>query len=58
MGAHIEVIEVYGDNLEVRFAVLVNGFQVGGNVDKSGAGNLTFMTREEANAYARKAGAR
>lgn len=42
-----EVVEVVGG----RWMVLVNGYQVGGNIDKSGAGDLTFETRKEASEY-------
>jgi hypothetical protein len=45
------VIEVYGDNLETRYAVLINGFQYGGDVDASGAGNMTFESYHDAAAY-------
>jgi hypothetical protein len=34
-----------------RWMVLVGGFQAGGCIDRSGAGNLTFATREQASMW-------
>lgn len=42
--ASVAFTEAYGANYCKVWIVLVNGFQVGGDVDASGAGNLTFDT--------------
>lgn len=43
-GPWVEIVECLGG----RFMVLVNGFQWGGTVDRSGAGDATFATAREA----------
>lgn len=48
--AWVRVAEVLGGG----WMVLVNGFQCGGNVDRSGAGDLVFATKAEAMSYARR----
>lgn len=48
--AWVRVAEVLGGG----WMVLVNGFQCGGNVDRSGAGDLVFRTEAEALSYARR----
>lgn len=42
--ASVTFAEAYGANYRKAWIVLVNGFQVGGEVDASGAGNATFET--------------
>lgn len=50
----VQVRRAYGDNLETVYFVTVNGYQVGGKIDKSGAGDLEFPTRQEATEYAKQ----
>jgi len=46
--AGMEIVQTVDND----WMVLQNGFQVGGNVDRSGAGDMTFSTWREAYAYA------
>ena len=39
-----EIVEAYGGG----WIVLCNGYQIGGNVDRSGAGDAVYSTRIEA----------
>jgi len=50
----IRIRKAYGDDLETVWIVTVEGFQQGGLVDRSGAGDRTFPTKEEAEAFARE----
>ena len=50
----VEVVTGLGDDLSIVWMVLYNGYQHGGDIDSSGAGNLTFKTPEEADAYAKE----
>jgi hypothetical protein len=40
------------ESVDGRWMVLCRGYQIGGDVDRSGSGNLTFDTKQEAEAYA------
>ena len=49
---HVEIREALTFNGEPKaWFVTVNGVQVGGSIDRSGAGNLTFPSRAEAMAW-------
>ena len=48
LSAKIEIVET----VDGEWMVLQNGFQVGGKVDRSGAGDQTFHTWREAYAFA------
>ena len=41
---YLEVVET----VDGRWMVLENGFQRGGHIDRSGAGDLTYATKAEA----------
>lgn len=42
------------DESPARYGVLVNGFQYGGNYDRSGAGDLDFDSMQAARDYAKQ----
>lgn len=52
--ACVKVLETIDGRIGLprRWIVTVNGFQHGGEYDRSGAGDLTFETRKEAARYA------
>lgn len=50
---NVEIVAALGGG----FMLLINGFQAGGQIDSSGAGDMVYKTRQEAaNAYAKAEG--
>jgi len=49
----VEIREAYGNDLQMGWIVTINGFQVGGDIDRSGAGDREFETLKEAEKFAK-----